>query len=321
MKKMRKRVIGIAVAIVVLIAIGVTLVLVNLNSLVKTGVERGGTMVLKVDTSLDTANVSMLGGSADLNGLTIGSPEGFKAEKMFSLDRAGTKVDINSLRSDVIRVKEVVIDGPDLTLEFKGTKTNWSVLLDSLKSDKPAEEKEEEKGPGKKIAIDYIVIKNGKIRIAGLPGMERLYVPMLKVEIRDIKSADGGGIDTKDAITKVINALFTSVLDSVRQGLSKENLAMLQGQFGEALSNANAVVQKSFQDAGKVVGETLGGAGKSVGEALGGAGKTVGEALKINVGDKKDETTEAESAADDTKKKGGSLLDGIFGGKKEEEKK
>ena len=83
-----KKLIGIAVVLLVLVVIAVILLVLNLGKVVKIGVEKGGSLVLDVPVTLDDASVSILKGSAGLDGLKLGSPEGFKAPEMFALGHA-----------------------------------------------------------------------------------------------------------------------------------------------------------------------------------------------------------------------------------------
>jgi uncharacterized protein involved in outer membrane biogenesis len=87
---------------------------------------------------------------------------------MFKLEHANVHAKVMSFLSDEIVINEVVIDGPEITLELSKGKANWTVLLEHL--DRKASEKtEEEPGEKKKMRIDHITFKNGKIHLAGIP--------------------------------------------------------------------------------------------------------------------------------------------------------
>jgi len=309
---MKKKLLVVAGVIIVIAVVVIVLVLLNLNKIVEVGVEQGGTMVLGVDTTLDSASVSLLGGSAALNGLRIGSPEGFKAAKIFSLDQASAEVEIASIRTDEIVVRKVVFDGPDITLEFGLGKTNWGTLLKKLES----EPSEEEKQPGKRVAIDLIAIRNAKIRLAGLPGLEKLAVPLPAIEIRGLRTADGKGVQARQVLRQVITSLLTSMLQRVRSALSSENFKDIAGQLGPMLDNS----MKSLEDAGKALRKALKPDPEKAKKALEGLlrGKDKqgpadkGEGLLKDVLKKQ----KKEPAA----KKGKGLLDGLLGKDKKPEK-
>ncbi len=247
-----KKLILIAVLLVVVVGVVGVLILLNLEPLVREGVQRGGTMVLGVPVQLDSADVSILGGSVGLNGLSIGSPEGFDAEEMFRLGHGRTDVDLWSLRSDEIVVKEVVIDGAEVTLEFSGGKTNWGTLLAKLESE-PTEEKE---GPKKDFQVGKIVFKNGKVRLAGLPAVKQASLPLPAIELTDLKSSDGTGVSAHKLVTQVIRSLNVAALKTAGDVLPTEQLKNLgEGALGR------------IGEAGGLAGEAGSAVGKAAGEA------------------------------------------------------
>jgi len=271
MKKLRRKLLMVVVPVAVILVVGVVLLAANLGKVVKLGVERGGSMVLGVPTSLDDASVSILGGSVGLEGLTIGSPEGFESPEMFQLGHAHATVDLWSLRSDEIVVHEVVVDEPVITLELSGGKTNWGVLMGRLKKEpKEAEEEgaEAEEAEGKKIRIDRLVFSNGKIRIAGIPLAETATVPLPSLEIKDIGTADGSGVTAAKAGTQIVEGLYTSILDAVGGVIPSEELEKLRaealsvagaaaGAIGEAGEAAAGAIKGGVQEAGKSLGGLL----------------------------------------------------------------
>ena len=47
----------------------------------------------------------------EIRGLVIGNPDGFESDHAFSLDRIGLVIDTGSITSDVIRIKQVLVEG------------------------------------------------------------------------------------------------------------------------------------------------------------------------------------------------------------------
>jgi len=145
---MKRKIVIAVVVVAVVVVVGLVLVAANLDKIIKIGVEKGGTLVLGVPTTLDRAIVSVREGTVGLEGLVLGSPEGFAEPSMFELAHAHTTVDIGSVRKDELVVHEVVIDGPKITLEFAGGTTNWGTVLAALESppkDEEAKQKSQKK--------------------------------------------------------------------------------------------------------------------------------------------------------------------------------
>jgi len=258
-----KWIIGGIGGLILLVVIVLVLVVTNLGTVVKTGVETGGPLILGVPTKLDDASISILGGSAELDGLTLGNPEGFQ-EDMFKLTEARVKLDTFSVLRDEIVIEDVLIDGPHITLEFgKGGATNWQTVLARLEG----EPKEEEKG-GKKIRIDHLVISNAKISLAGLPLGIPVNIPLPTLELSDIKSADGGGVTARKALTQIVGKLWGSIAAAIGEQRDK---------LGDALK-----------------GIDLRGLGTDAKDIIGGGAEEAKDLLKGLLGGEKEEKDEDE---------------------------
>src|SRR3954470_11207178 len=82
--------------LVLMLVVGVGVILwVNLNRIVKHTVETQASAQLQLKTELDSAALSVFGGSVNLNDLRIASPQGFQAPQMFRLTNADVNVKLN----------------------------------------------------------------------------------------------------------------------------------------------------------------------------------------------------------------------------------
>jgi len=319
MKKGVKIGLFVLIGIVVLVALVGGIVVSNLSGIVKAGVEKGGTMVLKVDTTLDKASVSLLAGSVGLDGLRLGSPEGFSAEHMFSLDHASTDVALPSLRASKIQIEEVVVDGADITLEFSKFKSNYGKLLKQLESDKKEEKKADEPldaASKKRFQVDRIVFKNSKIHIAGIPAIKQGTVPLPSVEIKNLGTGEDG-ITTREMVYKIMSALLKSTVIAVKDVLPDEYLTHFANQVATLVEGG--VVE--FANAGIKVTEALGRAGKEALETTTeGAKEAAAEALKGS-GSVTEAAKEGGKKVTEGVKEAGDAIKGILGGDEEEKEK
>jgi hypothetical protein len=263
---MVKKIVLVAGGLVVLVIVGIVVLAGNLDKLVKVGVEKGGTLVLGVPTSLDKATVSIRGGTVGLDGLVLASPEGFDSPEMFRLGHAHTTVEIGSLTGDEIVVHEVVIDGPEITLEFSGGKSNWGTVLDNLESEPAEEEKEMSQ---KKIRVDLIRFANAKIRVAGIPLAGTATVPLPTLVITEFRTADSGGATVRNVLADVIRSLYGSILGTVKGIVPAEELQKLGAGALSLVGDAGGLVK----DAGSGLGGAAGGAAKDATGAAAGAAK------------------------------------------------
>src|SRR6188768_4074490 len=112
MKKWIFRIIGV---VVILLIIALVLVFINLNSVVKKGVETVGPRLTKVDVRLDAAKLSPLNGNGELSGLFVGNPEGYKTPSAIQVGNVKVALKLSSALSDTIEVDEINIQAPEIT--------------------------------------------------------------------------------------------------------------------------------------------------------------------------------------------------------------
>lgn len=264
---LKKLMIGVVVLVGVAI-VGLVIVFFRLNSVVQFGVEKGGTRVLGVDTKLRDADVSPFGGSAAINGLTLGSPEGFDADTMYRMEHARVGLNVWSLTSDDIHIREVVVDAPEMTLEFKGTRMNWTTLMKRLQEGRE-EEKAGEAKPGKRMRIDRLVFKNARVEVVGLPAKVEGGLSLPNIEMNDLKTADGGGLTPRQLLLKVIPEVIKAAREQLKLELPAGQLDEISGQL-----------QKNLEDLGT---------GGAAGETIEKGKESIGGAVEGLLGGKKDE--------------------------------
>ncbi|MFH0964840.1 MAG: AsmA family protein [Planctomycetota bacterium] len=250
MRKKMRRTLWVVAAIVILVIVAAGLAAGSLNGLIRTGVEKGGTAVLGVKTTLEGASASLLGSSLTLRGLALGSPPGFSAPEMFALDYGRVRADVRSLTKDEVRIREVVLDGPELTLEFKGGKTNWGVLREALARQSPEEPAE---GAEKKFRVERLFIQNGKVKLAGIPVARSAGIPLPPMEIRDLGTGDSPPMNARKLVSALVAPLADSALAAVQGALSPEELQSLASEARGALEEAGASVGQKMEGTGGIL--------------------------------------------------------------------
>ena len=243
---MIRRLLRILALLVVLAVVGAVILVLNLNKVIKSGVEKGGQLVLKVPTTLQSASVRLTEGTVGLDGLTVGSPDGFSADPMLRLAHTHATVDLWSLRSDEIIVKEVVVDGLEVTYERADGKSNWSVLMERLQGEPTEDEKEELPA---RICLDKLVFKNGTIRVVGLPVLKEVSIPLPEIKLTDLRTADGKGKTARQVLSQVSAALYRGVVGAMEGFLPAEELRKVRGEAQSMLKEAGGLIE----DAGSEV--------------------------------------------------------------------
>lgn len=265
----------VLIGLVVLIAIiggGLFYVLSNLDSLVKTAVEEGGSRVTGVAVTLDDVALELTDGKAALNGFMVGNPDGFNTDYAVSLGGVSVDIDIDTIGTDTIVIKSVRIDAPKVIYELAGTSSNIDAIQShvesftggSSSSSSSSDTASDSEGP--KIIIEDLVIAGGEVAVsAGFLAGKALSTPLPEIHLTDIgKEEDGSGSSSADVAAEIMAALNDQIIGSVGQ----LDLSGMMDGAGEALQGATEAAGAIGGEAGSAAGEAMEGAGEAVGGAL-----------------------------------------------------
>lgn len=258
------KIIGIIVFILIVVLF---IAIMNLGSIVKTGINTVVPQVTKCETHVDDVSFNVFSGKFEIKNLVINNPEGYKTDHAFSLGHIFVKVNMGTLFSDVIEIDQVLIDAPEITYEVGLGNSNLNTILENVNSALPAsdgEEKKEEKPKddkegGKKVIINLVKVTNGKIGVsAKIAGGAEAPIPLPDITLTDLGKKEGG-ISMVQAAATTLKTTLTSIFEVLKSS------------------------GKLLLDGAKAIGESIGDGVKSIGE---GAKDTV-EGLKNLIPGKK----------------------------------
>jgi hypothetical protein len=251
---MKKKLIVIAIVLLVVV-IGVVVVIgLNLDRIVKTAIVTVAPSITKTDVSLDSVSLSLLTGSASLNGLVIGNPPGYKTPFAISVGKAAASLSPMSLLSDKIVVHSVEVRAPEITFEgnplgnnnLKQLMNNLSGPTDTNLTTKTASGK-----PAKKLQVDSFIVTGAKIHanITGLGNLTTLAgisTNGLTLTIPDIQLNALGqgpdGITAADLAKTVLNQISAVAIKSVEE-YATTNLNSAASGLLNGIKNTNTVNQ------------------------------------------------------------------------------
>lgn len=207
-KRWLKIIAAIVVGLPILLII---ILLLFLGSWIKAGIACAGPELLGVESAVESVSVSVLGGSISLKGLAVGNPEGYTAPHFVKADLISVSANIWALMKKEIHVREIILDGPELTYEISGVKSNLSAIMDNLTGEETEAEKDspEEDAGAYRWKIDRILIKN--VRLKGVALGETFDVTIEEIELNNIQDADGRGLSTSDVLATVLSSIDTRV--------------------------------------------------------------------------------------------------------------
>lgn len=228
------------IVVPLLIIIAIVVVLLMLDGIAKRAIETQGTASTKLVTTLDSANISIFGGTVKLNDLKLGSPKGFDAPSMFEMKGLEVKASLGELRQNPIRISEITVDGPKLVVEQKGGALNVNVAM----SEMPKSE-----SSTMTMIIGKLVVSNTQVVVRpGLPFLKPEYAVIIPtVTLQNIGSGEGNqnGAAIKDVLKQLLPAMLAKLKDA--EGIPPELKALLGG--GDIAALAKDQLQKQGQQA------------------------------------------------------------------------
>lgn len=272
------------VLLLLLVVIALVGVLFYLDAIVKSSVERGATIALGVETTLDSADLEILGGSVELDGLAVANPEGFEADHFLTLDETEVVVTMKSLRQPVVHVPKISLEDLHVVLERRDGKANYQHIMDNLgRFKRPGKEPSADEAEGKRYIIDELSIEDTRVDVQLLPvggslTTAKVELPVIKLE--DIGAKDGKGVLLSELSGIIVQAVLEEISKSAGDRLPSSILAELDGGL-DALGNLGEFGLGALEDL-KDKGGTLGDFGRDLkensGEMFKGAGEKAGDA-------------------------------------------
>jgi hypothetical protein len=313
-EKTMKKILRLLVLLILILVVVAVVVLYKLDVFVKTGIEKGGTYALGVDTTVEDVDLSLIGGRLNLDNLKIANVEGYETPHLMKTGRFELGVNTGTLMDETVVVNKFELDGLDVNIEQKSlTENNISAIMNNIKrfeskEAKPAEEAPEAEKAGKKVRVDRILIKNVSAHVklpSAMGSAGELSINVPEIELTGV-SSDPNGVPVHELIRQILPAILMAVVEK-GEGKLPDNLANVLTQDIQSATaalgeNAEKLMQQAKDEVGKKISEVTEQAGKSVEDAK----KQLDEGMK--------------SKQEELQKSVGEGLGGLLGGKKEEEK-
>ncbi len=241
-----------AAAVIVLVAVAIVYIGASVDGLVKDGIEKYGSRILKAEVRVGSVEISPKSGRGSLRGVFIGNPEGFETGSAFELGEVTISLDVGTVMENTVVIREIRVIAPKLTYEMNANGSNLDALRRNVEAyigggktggkaaEKPAANEESERN----LLIEKLAIDEGKIRVSatGLAG-DNAEVALPAIEFTNIGKQKGGA-NAADVAAKILNAVTKEVVTATATlgleqalGLTKEDAGgiggVLKDLFGE----------------------------------------------------------------------------------------
>ena len=255
-----------------MIAVLLIVAIIARDAIIKTAVTKIGSAVTGTKVEMDSFS-SSFGGTVELTGFRVANPEGYRDPYAFQVAQVRVGVDVGSLFSDKIEVREVLISGTKVNFELK---LNGSSNLTDIKQnvetfagegggqpespDQPAAQKPEaaREAAQKKVVIRIVKVEGTELSVSSSLLNTTVPLPLPPITLTDLGEGKNFGETVNEFAAKMLAAILTAVSDS---GLRLDGLKGI----GDSLT-----------EAGKGLGDSL----KQSGDSLKDAGKTLESSFK-----------------------------------------
>lgn len=212
---MKKIIVGVLVALLLVVVIVVTVLALFGGAVIRKSVNTVGPSVLGVPVSLQDARFVPWKGQVSLAGLHVGNPKGFKTDSLIDVGRIDIVVDVQSLFSDMIVIRRVWIQEPQITFEQGFKNNNLGALVTQLGGGgtAPAKPASEAK-PGKKVVIDELTVTGGKVKLSVTSAMGMSApISLDTVSMKNVGREEGmQGVGPVDVARIVLGTVLKSVV-------------------------------------------------------------------------------------------------------------
>ncbi len=242
----------VILVIVVVVAAGAVLVL-NLDRIVKTGVETYGPKMTGVTVTVDAVHIGLLTASANIKNLVVGNPQGYQSPQAISIGAISAGIDPTTVFSQKTRIRFIKIESPQITFDGGLGGNNLATILNNVNGSEASGGPAVTNAvgnpkPAKKYEVDDLLITGAKVNgsIVLFAGRE-ISIPNLPVpEIHLTDLGQGtGGITMTDLTRRILQAITTSTIKTVAteaanagsggENLGKQGINSVKKAFGNLL--------------------------------------------------------------------------------------
>jgi uncharacterized protein involved in outer membrane biogenesis len=198
-------------AVIALIFIAFMVLTLSINSIVKSGIEQTGSQMTGTAVTVDRVSISPFSGKGEISGFRVANPGDYSKEYAFEVEDFYIELDVYSLFSDEIVIREIVITTPSIWVEQKLPENNIRTILSNLQDVEPGEASDKE------IVIERFRLTDGSVDLYTEVGGER----SARVEISDIELTELGRGGGRAAVEEVIREIAEKIAEEALQGAAR----------------------------------------------------------------------------------------------------
>ena len=253
MKKTFKTLRVILLVIIILVAVIVVAVNLFADRVVRVGIETAATKALNVAVTVSNVDLSIMNGKLALQNLLIDNPPGYQHDKLLELKNAEIEIDVKSLLSDVVNIREIKLDGVDVILEQRGISgNNLQDVITAIRSGSKDDETS-----GKKLRIDNLEMSNVMVQMKLLPIPGQADTVTLNLSpIRMTNLGSDNKLDTAALSGEIVLAIANRVVEQGVGVLPKDIITTLTPTLDKTIDLSTRIIE-STEDISKEITEGI----------------------------------------------------------------
>jgi hypothetical protein len=201
-----------------ILLIGFLVLTMSVDSIVKTGIETVGSEMTGTAVTVDRVSISPFSGSGTISGFRVENPEGFSQDYALEIEDFTIELNIRSLFSDEIIVRNIEITSPSIYVEQKMPENNLRTIMNNMDSTSSGEASE------KSLVIEHFIMTNGTADLYTEIGGER----SASVEVQEIELNDLGQGGAQEAVEDVIQEIAENVVDQSLRAAAESGAQQIQ---------------------------------------------------------------------------------------------
>ncbi len=228
-----KKVFLMLLVLAVLVAAGLFWLSRNMDSLVKQGIERYGSAMTQAQVTVGAVNISPTDGKGSLRDLSVGNPAGFKTAHALKVALVEIELDVATLTKDVLVIRRIVIEAPDVIYEKGATLTNFDAIAQHIAGSVASTRAKSDKAGSKRFIVEHLSVHNAKAQAsAAFMNGKTVALTLTDIQLNNLGRAQGG-LTANELGGAVVAALSAKL----KVAISFDNLLKSSGAALEQLGS------------------------------------------------------------------------------------
>lgn len=211
--------------ILAVLLIGLLILTFSLDGIVKSSIQENGASLLKTEVDVENVSISIFDGKGSIEGLIIQNPEGFTDQPAIQFQNISIEVDLSTLLSDTVIVRNVIVEQPEIYVEQTTDGNNLKTLQNHLNASSSEGSYEGH------LVVDHLLINRGSVKLSSKIGEERT----AQAEI-DRFELTGVGREGNNSVDQTVRQILEPVLErALREALKEGVLDAVENKLRDLL--------------------------------------------------------------------------------------